>query len=92
MKIYCVKECPECGGNTNVINTRSVRVDGLVVRLRKCFDCDHTFETAEVPSKGLLILNDLEKRNQELEKENLKLKLKVKRIEQFMAAEFPKEE
>lgn len=91
-KMYNVKECPKCGGNTNVINTRSVREDGVVKRLRKCFDCDHLFETAEVPADKVTSLIELESANHELEKENLKLRMKVKRIMQFMSAEFQKEE
>lgn len=92
MKIHCVKECPKCGGNTNVINTRGSRTDGIVVRLRKCFKCDHTFETTEVSSESLLALIGASDRNEELERENLMLRTKVLRIQQFMKKEFPKEE
>lgn len=90
MNIF-VKDCPKCGGNTNVINTRGTRTDGIVIRLRKCFGCDHQFETSEIPLDTLSDIDALERDNEALERENLKLRTKILRIQQFMKKEFPKE-
>lgn len=38
--------CPECGGDSRVVETR--RVDDMTVRrTRACQTCDHRFETRE---------------------------------------------
>lgn len=90
-----VRECPKCGGDTHVINTRKMNDDGVVRRLRKCTDtgCNHMFETSEVPSSRLQNIKELSRVADELTKENMRLRMKLTRIEQFMTKElFPKEE
>ena len=39
-------ECPECGSNTKVIDSRKVELN--VFRKRKCGKCSHIFYTEEV--------------------------------------------
>lgn len=91
--MLCVRECPKCGSDTNVINTRKVTKEGVVIRLRKCTDCKYMFETSEIPSSRLQNIKELSRVADELTKENMKLRMKLTRIEQFMTKElFPKEE
>lgn len=41
-------DCPTCGGDTGVLNTRA-REGGYVYRRRKCVRCGDRFSTREVP-------------------------------------------
>ena len=77
-----------CGGDTNVINTRKNTKEGVVTRLRKCTDCKYMFETSEIPSGQLHNIKELSRVADELTKENMKLRMKLTRIEQFMTKEF----
>lgn len=44
-----VKNCPECEGNTQVINSRE-QEDGSIHRRRVCLECGFRFTTTEVES------------------------------------------
>lgn len=47
MNKYFVKNCLDCGGNTNVIDSRA-NAFGAIYRRRKCTKCGLAFNTVEV--------------------------------------------
>lgn len=49
-------KCPKCGGNLNVIDSRSTKFMGedTVIRRRKCLACPHRFTTYEISEANLV--------------------------------------
>lgn len=43
-------QCPKCGGDTKVIDSRQTQWD-IIRRRRQCLSCEHRFNTAEREEK-----------------------------------------
>ena len=80
---YYVKDCYDCGGETQVVDSR-LHSSGYLYRRRRCKECGFSFSTIEIEDSMSQVSN-LQEEIRQLQKENAALKAKIETVKQLIS-------